>query len=129
MPSRTAAITASTLDLTSSFRRRFVEWLRTVCGLSPISVAMYATSQPSARITQHLDLSRCQRPARPRLPPSQRRVPVGGSSAASPNRYTTSGPESPTPDTTIGRTFSSLRAPHAHRIIIFVGAGTIPTRA
>ena len=37
--------TASRLDLTSSLRRRFVEWFRTVCGLSPISTAYTVTGQ------------------------------------------------------------------------------------
>ena len=44
-PRRTAAITASRLDLTFSLRRRFVEWFRTVCGLSPISTAYTVTGQ------------------------------------------------------------------------------------
>ena len=34
-PIRIAAITASRLDLTSSFRRKFVGWFCTVCGLQP----------------------------------------------------------------------------------------------
>ena len=66
-------------------------------------------------------------PLAPSCPPSQRRVPVGDSSAASPNRYTTSGPESPTPDTTIGCTFSILRAPDAQRIIMFDATRAIYT--
>ena len=44
-PRRTAAITASRLDLTSNLRRRFVEWFRTVCGLSPISTAYTVAGQ------------------------------------------------------------------------------------
>ena len=57
--------------------------------------------------------------------PSQRRVPIGDSSAASPNRYSTSGPESSTPDTTMGCTFKSFRAPHHH----VYGRRQLPTTA
>ena len=64
-PIRIAAITASRLDLTSSFRRKFVGWFCTVCGLSPISISTCATSQHSARGTQQLYLTRLQRLARP----------------------------------------------------------------
>ena len=50
-------------------------------------------------------------------------------SAASQSKYATSGPESTIPDTTFGCAFRRLRAPDAHRIIMFDATRAIYTHA